>query len=115
MSRLANQQVTDLLTAMRTAYQCEPVETQRQRYDAFQRAHGRLVQFEAPLGTWIGTLAGFAAALKLQGKLPPVQPIVAADRFNAQGIEGKIAVRVPLATALLYAVQCDAHRFQILE
>lgn len=100
---------------MRTAYQCEPVETQRQRYDTFQRAHGRLVRFEAPLGEWLGTLAGFAAGLKLQGNLPPVQPIVAADKFNAQGLEGKIAVRVPLATALLYAVQCDAHRFQILE
>ena len=115
MHRLSNQKVAELLTLMRAAYQCAPAATQRSRYDAFQRAHGRLVRFEAPVGTWIGDLAGFAAGLKLQGRLPPVQPIIVADRFNAQGLEGKISVRVPLATALLYAAQCDAHRFQILE
>ena len=53
-------------------------------------------------------------AFKMRGSLPAPEPIKESDRFNAHGLEGKIGVSLPLADALLYAAQCDPHRFQIL-
>ena len=106
--------VETLIQEMQDAYACLPVETQRQRYDAFQAKHGATqVQFSAPVGEWMGNLAGFAAGLKMRGQLPESELIQARDKFNAQGLEGKISIVCLLPDALLKAVQCDPHRWQI--
>ena len=66
-----------------------------------QALQAREARFEAPLGDWIGRLAGFALVLRLQGALPAPVPIVKGDRFNAQGLEGKIVIQTSLAQAVL--------------
>ena len=70
-------------------------------------------RFEAPLGELVSSLAGFAWAWKLQGFVPKIAPITKTDRFNAQGLEGKIVIETDLSTAIVYASQCPSHRYAI--
>lgn len=83
-------------------------------YLACVRSLNRQVKFECPLGEAIDTLAGFAMVWRWKGLLNP-QPIVSSDRFNAQGIEGKVSIPCDLYSALFYAMQANPNRAQIRE
>jgi len=74
------------------------------------KLHEKGAVFEAPLGEWIGNLAGFAWAWKMRGDDVPILPLTKTDRFNAQGLEGKVRIETNLATAIVMAVQCDENR-----
>ena len=70
---------------------------------------------EFPLGEVASTkTGGFIWAWNLQNRLDNVQPIEKPDRFNAQGLEGKIVIEnLPITTALLYAKCGTVRRYQI--
>ena len=93
----------------------ESIESYRQEI-----AKGREIKperqavFQCPLGEWIDTLQGFAWAYRLKhGINPKVHSIDKFDRFNAQGLEGKISIEVDLTTAIVMASQVEINRWAI--
>ena len=71
------------------------------------------VLLEFPLGELMNPgIAGFLWAWKLQGKIQ-THAIEPGDRFNAQGLEGKVRIRTTLTTALLVYRELPAHHCQI--
>jgi len=70
-------------------------------------------RFEAPLGEWISNLVGFAGVLRMQNRLPKVEPITGKERFRAQGLEGKMVYHTDLATAVTYWAQCPHYRASV--
>jgi hypothetical protein len=69
---------------------------------------------EFPLGELIDNLAGLTWAWKMKGiDLTPI-PITDKDRFDAQGLEGKIRIHTNLSSAVTIYTQCTPHRCQIL-
>lgn len=90
-----------------TDAQCEQIQQHVRAQLAEQsaslpREYSQSARFEAPLGEWIDKLSGFALVLRLRGKLPQPTAITRRDRFNAQGLEGKIAIDTDLGTAIVY-------------
>ena len=78
-----------------------------EQYVACVKALNQKVRFECPLGECVDALAGFAWVWKMRGLLT-VQPIIDADRFNAQGLEGKVSIPCTLYDALFYAMQASS-------
>jgi len=88
----------------------------REEYLAVIKALNRRVKFECPVGELIDALAGFAWAWKMKGKLSDVLPIGERDRFDAQGLEGKVSIECNLYDALFYAMQASSpYRSQIVD
>jgi hypothetical protein len=86
-----------------------------QEYRDCVKALAKPVLFECPLGEAIGSLAGFAWVWRMKGLLQ-AKPIVESDRFNAQGLEGKVSIPCSLYDALFYSMQASSEfRAQIRE
>lgn len=81
-------------------------------YKAVVKALDQPVRFECPLGEVIDTLAGFAMVWRWKGLLKP-ELIVQSDKFDAQGLEGKVSIPCTLYNALFYAMQARPNRAQI--
>lgn len=89
------------------------IESYRQRIAIGDRLEGLSAKVEFPLGELIDSLMGFAWAWKIAGKDLSAQPIMAADRFNAQGLEGKVSLGMDLSSAIVVYSQCGPNRCQI--
>lgn len=76
----------------------------------------REVCFEFPLGELAhdGPDRVGLAMLVQRLEVTPVA-IEPSDRFKAQGLEGKLSLRVTYETALLFAMKLEPYRFQIRE
>lgn len=69
---------------------------------------------EMPTGELMNErIAGFAWAWASKGRIEDA-PIEKGDRFNAQGLEGKVRIRTTLTVALLTYREVSPHRIQIL-
>ena len=70
-------------------------------------------QLEFPLGELSNpNIAGFVWAWKMQARIETTE-IAKDDRFNANGLEGKIIIRTTLSTALIAAGELPEHRSAI--
>ena len=91
----------------------EQIEAYRKQIDG---KHGALYAIKArveyPLGE-IERLSGFWWAKSMRGEKPNVQPIVASDRFNAQGLEGKVVEDCNIVDAIMRWNFCLPNRCQI--
>jgi len=84
---------------------------------AYQRWHAAIEKIpcvlEAPLGEITNPdIAGFVWAWGIQSAIETCR-IEKADRFDAQGLEGKLRVHVALTTAVLVWRELPPHRRQI--
>ncbi len=71
---------------------------------------------EFPSGELMNSeIAGYIWAWKMTGKLEYPLPIDENDRFNAQGLEGKVRVKTNLTTAIIVHKTLPSYRCQILE
>ena len=74
----------------------------------------REVRLEFPMGE-IAKTENVALALLVRRLGAEPVSIEASDKFNAQGLEGKLSLRVSYETALLFAQRLEPYRFQIRE
>lgn len=82
-------------------------------WDAWLDQHAQPARIEFPTGELFDeAIAGFVLAWRLQGKLKPL-PVLESDSFNANGLEGKIAIETDLIGALLVFKQLPKYRRQI--
>lgn len=90
-----------------------------ENHQRFLTVYDKVIQInctlEFPLGEVASTkTGGFMWAWDLQNMLNNIQPIEKPDRFNAQGLEGKIVIEsLPIVTALLFARASTVGRYQI--
>ena len=84
-------------------------------YSVIVKKYNQPVILEVPLGELVGNLAGFAMVWKMQGRLSDVMPITGKERFNAQGLEGKVRVKMALYDALLVSTQTTKNRLNIIK
>jgi hypothetical protein len=83
------------------------------KWDNWHKAHSQEAMIEFPLGELFnGAIAGFLFAWKLQNRISTAK-IEEADRFNAQGLEGKCRVVTTLVTALLAYRELPRFRRQL--
>ena len=82
-------------------------------YLAKVRKYSTPVVVEVPTGALIDDLAGYAWVWKGQRRLEGPLPIVTADRFDAQGVEGKYRITMTLWDALFVWLFSQEHRIQI--
>ena len=76
---------------------------------------GKTVAIEFPSGELFNEgIRGYIIAWRMIGKLQNL-PIDSTDRFNAQGLEGKIRVHTSLCTALTAYRELPSNRCQIRE
>lgn len=81
--------------------------------DYHERAEDIKARLEFPCGEITNPdMAGFLWAWSIQQCFHPA-PITEKDRFNAQGLEGKYYVELPLITALLAYEKLPRHRRQL--
>lgn len=75
----------------------------------------RKALLEFPLGEVMNPkISGYAWAWNMR-KILKTKAITEKDRFEAQGLEGKVSVQIPLLSALLAWRELPEHRRQIIE
>jgi hypothetical protein len=86
----------------------------RGAFDRWLAAEGNAsARLEFPLGELLNErIGGFAWAWARNGAVQ-TDGISSGDRFDAQGLEGKAVVEVPLVVALLAARDLPAHRVAV--
>ena len=67
---------------------------------------------EYPVGE-IDRLVGFWWVRRMRGEEPNIQPIIDSDRFDAQGLEGKIVENCNIVDAIIRWNFCRPNRCQI--
>ena len=108
MKTLSDRETKLLIVEMETL--CNPIT-----WDIWfnEKDGDRLATVEFPLGEIMNPrIEGFIWAWKMKGLLAP-RDIESKDRFNAQGLEGKIVINTTLTTALLVYRDLPDHRCQI--
>jgi len=99
MKRLSDREIEDDLAEFR-AHSMEG-DTPEWR-DVYDRVANRPARVEFPTGEITNpAIAGYILGAKLGGTLESGLPITAQDRFNAQGLEGKVALATNLLNACL--------------
>lgn len=108
MKRLSDKQCNDILSTLTKA-------SQNGQWDSFFNQHNIPALLEFPIGEMMNKkIEGFIFAWKLQNSIT-TKPIEKTDRFNAQGLEGKIRVMTSLITALLVYRELPKYRCQIFK
>lgn len=75
---------------------------------------GYEVEIHIPLGELFNPkIEGFVWAWRLSGCLNKVHPITGKDRFNAQGLEGKVIIPTNSGTAYIVAQELPKNRINI--
>jgi len=106
MKRLSDKQCNDMLSTLLEA-------SQNGQWDNVYNKYNTPAHLEFPIGEMLNEkIRGFIFAWKLQNCLT-IMPIERIDRFNAQGLEGKIRVMTSLITALLVYRELPKYRCQI--
>ena len=109
MKRLTDTRVTQLLAHMETLL-AHPA-TSDEWYAQYD--HGQGARIEFPSGEIMNpAIAGFVWAWGMQKRVES-QRIETGDRFNANGLEGKVSIDTTLTTALLVYRALPKHRAQI--
>jgi hypothetical protein len=80
-------------------------------YDDPHSKWNQSAKLEFPLGEI--AIDGLRTIALLGIERPKPEPILASDRFNAQGLEGKISRTIPLREALIISDMLDSNRRQI--
>ena len=107
-TRLSPQRVAELQEAMRRAANAVPAD-----WDAWLAQYDRPARLELAGGEIMNpNIDGFVGAWRTSGKLQ-IAPLTAADRLNANGLEGKVVVSTTLTTALLVEAELPEFRCQI--
>ena len=91
------------------------IDSTRAEYDAIVKKYNQPVILEVPLGELVDNLAGFAIVWKMRGWLNNIMPITGKERFNAQGLEGKVQVKMTLYDALFISLQTTRDRLNIIK
>jgi hypothetical protein len=113
---MARKHLTDYPDEVSQIQHALRIGAKQEEYVAVVKSLNRKVRFECALGEAIDSLAGFAWAWRMKGLYGVPEPIVKADKLNAQGLEGKLSIEVTLYDALFYAMQASSpYRTQIIE
>jgi hypothetical protein len=110
MKRLSVKTIERLDSEMAGACQCGNLPL----WSAWADSYGdRDAVIEMPTGELMNErIRGFAWAWASKGRIQDA-PIEKSDRFNANGLEGKVIVRTTLTVALLVYRELPPHRIQI--
>lgn len=113
LRRLAESQVGAAIARMEAASAAH-LDGDRGAFDLWLAAEGNApARLELPVGElWNERIRGFVWAWAVGGAVQ-TDAITGGERFDAQGLEGKAVVEVPLVTALLVAREVPKHRVAV--
>lgn len=110
MKLLSNSELGEVISESRAAAEGGPFT-----WDLFYSAvYSVPATVSLPLGELLNErISGFVTVWRMKGLVDQPGPITSADRFNAQGLEGKVVIEGDLGDAVLVAANVPLDRVNV--